>query len=71
MLRSSYRQKRRHNHSVYALIAGAIVQAFGGAWATVPNALIDRLPRWLPFAVSGLIFAYGLWGAWARQRTEE
>jgi hypothetical protein len=71
MPRSSLQRKRRHNHSVYALIAGALVQAFGGAWETVPGALIDQMPRWVPFAVSGLIFAYGLWGAWAQQRAEE
>jgi hypothetical protein len=71
MPRSSNLRKRRHNHSVYALITGAIVQAFGGAWATVPGALIDRLPRWVPFAVSGLIFAYGLCGAWAQRRSED
>jgi hypothetical protein len=63
--------KRRRHHSVYALIIGAIVQALGGAWASVPGALIDRLPRWAPFAVSGCIFVYGLWGAYTQRDKEE
>jgi hypothetical protein len=71
MTRITDRRKPRRHHSIYALILGAIVQAAGGAWSTVPGALIDRLPRWVPFAVSGLIFVYGLWGAWAQRRPED
>lgn len=70
MKRSSTQRKRRPHH-VYALITGALVQAAGGAWSSVPGALIDRLPRWAPYAVSGLIFAYGLWGAYSQRDAED
>jgi hypothetical protein len=71
MKRISVRRKSRRPHSVYALVLGAVVQAAGGAWASVPGALIDRLPRWAPYAVAGVIFAYGLWGAYKQRDAEE
>lgn len=67
----STRSKHRPKHSVYALVIGAVVQAAGGAWASIPGAMIDRLPRWAPYAVSGLIFAYGLWGAYTQRDAEK
>jgi hypothetical protein len=50
-------------HSVRALLGGALVQAAAGAWSAVPGALIDEWPRWVPYTVTGAIFAYGLWAA--------
>lgn len=54
-----------------ALIVGAVVQAAGGAWATLPDAYVSRLPMWVPFAVSGAIFAFGLWAAYTHQSALE
>lgn len=66
-----YWRKAHKRNSVRALIAGAIVQAAGGAWAALPGSYVDRLPGWVPFAVSGAIFAYGLWGAYTHQTSLE
>lgn len=50
--------KRLHQRGdVRALIVGAVVQAAGGAWSALPGAVLDRLPAWAPWAVSGVIFA--------------
>ncbi|MGQ7937364.1 DUF7940 domain-containing protein [Paraburkholderia sp. D1E] len=67
----SYWRKAHKRNSVKALIAGSVVQAIGGAWAAVPGAYLDRLPMWVPFAVSGVIFAFGLWSAYTHQSSLE
>lgn len=71
MMPPANRRKLRRHHSIYALIIGAVVQAAGGAWSSIPDALIDRWPRWVPFAVSGLIFAYGLCAAYVQRERED
>lgn len=67
----SYWRHAHKRHSVRALILGTIVQAAGGVWASLPGAYIDRLPLWVPFAVGGVIFAFGLWGAYTHQTSLE
>jgi hypothetical protein len=66
----NWRTLHRRN-SVRALILGAVVQAAGGAWSTVPNFYFYQMPRWLPFAVSGAIFVLGLVAAYTHQSSVE
>lgn len=64
----SYWRTAHKRHSVWALIAGVLVPFAGGIWASLPGALIDRLPLWLILAVPCVISALGLIGAYRKQR---
>ena len=46
--------------SVRAMIAGAVVQAAGGAWSSLPGSVTSAIPLWAVCAVSGGFFVAGL-----------
>jgi Na+/proline symporter len=71
MKRVPYWRKAHKRHSVRAMIAGAVVSAVGAAWASLPDALVDRLPMWVVLCVPTAIFVLGLIGAYMHQSSLE
>jgi hypothetical protein len=67
----SYWRKAHKRNSVRALIAGTVVSALGAAWASLPDALVNRLPLWAAWSVPAAIFAFGLWSAYTHQTSLE